>query len=137
MLLGPTFGNELIAAGLGGLPLGVSSDGRITGREKLTDAQNSKLDAVIAAHDPTKQLVPLIPLYTIQARMDTEGVWDTYVNFMFGLATRRNAFLKTIFIGQPLPQDNVPFRTSMAAAGISAAAIDRILAPVNGSGNGG
>src|SRR4051794_3167066 len=102
-MIGPTFGDEIIAAGLGGLPIGWAPDGRITGREKLTAAQNSKLDAVIAAHDPTKQLVPLIPLYTIQARMEAETVaatdgWSTYVNYIFGLAARRNAFLKIVFI---------------------------------------
>lgn len=135
-MIGPTFGDELIAAGLGGLPIAWSPDGRIAGREKLTAAQNTALDAVIAAHDPSKKMVPLIPLYTIQGRMEAEGVWDTYVNFMFGLATRRNAFLKTIFIGQPLPQNNAPFRTSMTGAGIATAAQDRILASVNGNGSG-
>lgn len=53
--LGPTFGDEVIAAGLGGLPFAWGdTDETITGRENLTAAQNSTLDGVIAAHDPTK-----------------------------------------------------------------------------------
>jgi hypothetical protein len=54
--LGPTFGDETIAAGLGGLPFGWgATDDSITGRENLTAAQNSTLDGVVAAHDPTKK----------------------------------------------------------------------------------
>lgn len=58
--LGPTFGDEVIAAGLGGLPFswGATSDD-IFGRENLTDEQNTTLDGVIEAHDPTKQPPPV------------------------------------------------------------------------------
>src|SRR5262245_50977861 len=58
-VFGPTFGDEVIAAGLGGLPFSwMPSDGTIEGRENLTTEQNSMLDSVIAAHDPTKTAVP-------------------------------------------------------------------------------
>jgi len=53
--IGPNFGFEVIAAGLGGLPFGWGDDGIFFGREALTDEQNHKLDEVIAAHDPNKQ----------------------------------------------------------------------------------
>ena len=54
--LGPTFGDEIIAAGLGGKPLAWgATDDTITGREHLTSTENTTLDGVIAAHDPTKQ----------------------------------------------------------------------------------
>jgi len=54
--LGETFGDEVIAAGLGGLPFSWrDTDESITGRENLTAAQNTTLDGVIAAHDPTKK----------------------------------------------------------------------------------
>jgi hypothetical protein len=53
--IGPSFGDEILAAGLGGLKFVWSlTDGTITGRENLTDEQNKILDKVIAAHDPTK-----------------------------------------------------------------------------------
>jgi hypothetical protein len=58
VVLGPTFGAEVIAAGLGGLPFAWGTDGGISGRESLTPAQNATLDAVIAAHDPSKAAVP-------------------------------------------------------------------------------
>ena len=60
--LGPTFGDEVIAAGLGGLPFAWGdTDESITGRENLTAAQNTTLDGVVAAHDPTKKLKNIIP----------------------------------------------------------------------------
>jgi hypothetical protein len=55
---GPTFVDELIAAGLGGLPFAwIAETGEINGRASLTTQQNAAPDAVIAAHDPTKQRV--------------------------------------------------------------------------------
>jgi hypothetical protein len=54
VIYGPTFGDELVAAGLGGLPISWSPYD-LSGRENLTPTQNTQLDAVIAAHDPTKQ----------------------------------------------------------------------------------
>ena len=55
IVFGPTFGDELHAAGLGGQPFSwVPSTGEITGRENLTSEQNTTLDAVIARHDPTQ-----------------------------------------------------------------------------------
>jgi hypothetical protein len=57
-VLGPTFGDEVIAAGLGGLPFSWGPDGDIQGRERLTPEQNATLDEVVAAHDPTKTAVP-------------------------------------------------------------------------------
>jgi len=61
VLYGPTFGDEQIAAGLGGIPI-TWSPSEIYGRENLTAQQNADLDAVIAAHDPTAQWVkPLSP----------------------------------------------------------------------------
>ena len=58
MTFGKTFGHEIIAAGLGGLPLSWTPDGEILGREKLTQQQDAVLDAVIAAHDPMAEIVP-------------------------------------------------------------------------------
>jgi hypothetical protein len=52
--LAPSFGGELTAAGLGGLPLIWGSDGKISGRDNLSAEQNAALDAVIAAHDPVR-----------------------------------------------------------------------------------
>jgi len=55
VVFGPTFGDELFAAGLGGLPFSwTPSTGAMTGRENLTTDQNTRLDSVIAKHDPTQ-----------------------------------------------------------------------------------
>ena len=71
--LGPTFGDEVIAAGLGGLPLAWgTTDETITGRENLTAAQNSTLDAVVAAHDPSKQRKNIIPTTDFIARFTNQ-----------------------------------------------------------------
>jgi hypothetical protein len=71
--LGPTFGEETIAAGLGGLPFTWgATDETISGRENLTDAQNSTLDQVIAAHDPTKHLKNIIPTTDFIARFTNQ-----------------------------------------------------------------
>jgi len=51
-VLGPTFGDECITAGLGGSPFSWgATDDSISGRENLTAAQNTTLDSVIAAHN--------------------------------------------------------------------------------------
>jgi len=50
-MFGPTFGNEIVAAGL---QIGWMDDGTILGRENLTPEQAAKLDAVIAAHKPNR-----------------------------------------------------------------------------------
>ena len=50
---GTCFGDEVIAAGIGGLPFAWEPDtGVFWGRENLTTEQNATLDEVIAAHDP-------------------------------------------------------------------------------------
>jgi hypothetical protein len=59
VLYGPTFGSETVAAGLGGAPFSWNED-TIYGRENLTPAQNTTLDNVIAAHDPSAQLKNVI-----------------------------------------------------------------------------
>jgi hypothetical protein len=56
--LGPTFGDEVITAGLGELIGWGPTDDTISNRENLTAGQNATLDGVIAAHDPSKQVVP-------------------------------------------------------------------------------
>jgi hypothetical protein len=57
-VFGPTFGDEVIAAGLGGLPFSWTPTGEIFGRENLTSEQNTTLDGVIAVHDPTLTAIP-------------------------------------------------------------------------------
>ena len=56
--LGPTFGDELVAAGI---PLRLAwgpTDDLISGRENLSAEDNARLDEVIAAHNPALTPVP-------------------------------------------------------------------------------
>ena len=68
-MIGPTFGDEVIAAGLGGLPFSWLPDGTIVGRDRLTAAQNAALDQVIAAHNPAKQPRRLVAKSLIVSRL--------------------------------------------------------------------
>lgn len=58
--LGPNFGNEVILAGLGGLPIswGPTSDDIIS--DQLTAEQQAALDAVVEAHDPAASYIPQV-----------------------------------------------------------------------------
>lgn len=58
--IGPTFSVELKAAGLFGLPFCWSSDGTFIFDPAMTAEQITGVEAVYAAHDPSKELV-LIP----------------------------------------------------------------------------
>ena len=78
-VLGPTFGDELTAAGLGGLPLVWFADGTISGRERLTPDQAAALDAVIAAHDAARVPAPaLVDLWKARTVMSTTPWAGTY-----------------------------------------------------------
>lgn len=59
MIKAQIFYQQLVAAGLGNLPITWADDGTITGRDNLTDAQAAALDEVIAAHDPAAAAVML------------------------------------------------------------------------------
>jgi hypothetical protein len=52
--IGPTFVNELQAAGLLGLPFSWGGDGVIQFAPSMLKAQIDAVNAVYAAHDPTK-----------------------------------------------------------------------------------
>jgi hypothetical protein len=72
--LGPTFGDEVIAAGLGGKPFAWgATDDSITGRENLDAPDNDTLDDVIAAHDPEKPPPPPPPSQGEQLAFDHEN----------------------------------------------------------------
>src|SRR5262245_43885446 len=55
VIYGPTLGTEMGEAGLKGLPISWTAY-EMFGRENLDPQQTADLDAVLAVHDPTKQL---------------------------------------------------------------------------------
>jgi hypothetical protein len=52
--IGPNFSNELVVAGLFGLPFAWSADGTIEYGADMTDPQKASVAAVYAAHDPNR-----------------------------------------------------------------------------------
>lgn len=95
-----------------------------------TAQQRTAAQAVLDAFDVDKSPVTRLPLGVLQARLEAEGAWDTYVNFMFGAPARRNAFLRLLLLGRPIRVDDGPFVTSLQGAGLTADQIARVTAPL-------
>jgi hypothetical protein len=53
--IGPTFGEELVAAGISGVSIPFSADGHLAFSSKLTPEQIEIIKTVYAAHDNTKK----------------------------------------------------------------------------------
>jgi hypothetical protein len=67
MTIGPTFGDEVAAAGLSGLPFSWNANG-VQGIENLTTQQQAALNAVISAHNPLAQRKSVIAFDAFIAR---------------------------------------------------------------------
>ena len=67
MPFGPTFYDEMKAAGIPDV-ITYTDDGRLFGRESLTPAQLTTLDAVIVAHNPNKLRANIIPFSIFLSR---------------------------------------------------------------------
>lgn len=79
------------------------------------------------------ELVHAISLPVLQQRLEAETVaatdgWTAYVNYMFGAAGRRNAFMKVMFIGRAILADDTGFRNTLTGAGFATDQIARVLA---------
>ncbi len=59
-MIGPSFGDEVLAAGLAGLPFSWSEEGVIYD-PALSDAERARIEAVVAAHDPEQPASPPVP----------------------------------------------------------------------------
>jgi hypothetical protein len=71
-VFGPTFGAELAAAGLIGLPFSWSTDGSVCFGPTINDADKAKIEAVIAAHDPNKMSPALLHSYAATKKSSIE-----------------------------------------------------------------
>lgn len=60
--IGPTFSQELAAAGLSGLPFAWGEDGEITFADEMTDDQKTAVMAVYERHDPNLSAAEKTPL---------------------------------------------------------------------------
>jgi hypothetical protein len=104
--LGPTFGDEVIAAGLGGLPFTWgATDDTITGRENLTAAQNTTLDGVVAAHDPSKRYKNIIPTTDWVARFTNQEWLALEKQKAADIAANKVGYSKNLAI--TMSEDNV------------------------------
>jgi hypothetical protein len=81
--IGPSFYDELVAAGLAGLPFSWNSDGAFIFSDEMTAAQISGVQAVYAAHDPTKESIADLQAkraaLLAAANTETSGMSDAYV----------------------------------------------------------
>ncbi|WP_427183613.1 hypothetical protein ACL598_17490 [Bordetella bronchialis] len=76
--LGPTFGREIADAGLSGVPFFWDTDFNIEFNDDVPQDERAAVQAVIDAHDPTKQLVPqTVTRYQGRAALLAAGLLDT------------------------------------------------------------
>jgi hypothetical protein len=73
--IGPTFSDEIIAAGLGGAPCSWGEDGSYL-IDRLTDAQKATFLAVLAAHDPTRKPPGRVSTYRVVKRLEAANLID-------------------------------------------------------------
>lgn len=73
MAIGPTFGDEIAAAGLGGLPFSWTPEG-LGDLSALTDTQRAAVEAVLAAHNPAASVVPAsVKMWQAKAALAAAG----------------------------------------------------------------
>lgn len=118
--LGPSFGAELVAAGLGGLPVSWSSDGAVTGLEALDAAQRKTFAKLYAAHDPA-----LVSLAELKA--EAHGV----IVAVASTTTQLNLIAAAAAIGAVPPEERGAEEVAFLAAFAQARAwIDAVRARV-------
>lgn len=105
--IGPTFSEELVSAGLSGLPFGWDDKGNFYGYDELSQEQQQGITAVLAGHNPNALTVVQQRTNTFKAdpaRVDmidrlrnaTPAQIDTYIdNNVTNLAQART-FLKAL-----------------------------------------
>lgn len=101
----------------GGVDYWVETDG--------VEPTAQELDAFFSPPAPPFRL----PTKVIEQRLTAIGKWDDYVNYMFGTNARRNAFLRIMFIGEPVLVGN-GLTTTLSGAGLTAQEIATVTAPL-------
>lgn len=79
-----------------------------------------RLAVIDGTSPPVIPQITTIPLPVIQGRLEAEGKWEIYVNYMFGAAARRNAFMRILMIGHAIEASDVSTRNSILNALTSA-----------------
>lgn len=76
--IGPTFADELAAAGLGGLSMSWNSDGTISYEATVTQQQRDAVATVLAAHNPAAQRKNIIAFGTFIGRFTNAEYADLW-----------------------------------------------------------
>jgi hypothetical protein len=123
--IGPNFGNEIIAAGLGGLPFSWSSDGTIRGLTNLTPAQQTTLNAVLAAHNPNTPAVPqVIGAMNAKVALSRAGLLASVQTWVNTQSAERQLIWNT---ATDFRRDSPLIAAGAAALGLTSAQLDQLF----------
>lgn len=111
--IGPTFAEELAAAGLGGLALTWGADGNIQYGRDVTAQQKSAVAAVLAAHVPTRQRKNVIAFDALIGRFSNAEYADLLQKRASSIAAGTVALVKQW--DTALANGKVDLNTSAAA----------------------
>jgi len=92
--IGPTFGGELIVAGLGGLDFSWTNDGSFFYGPSITQIQKNQIQAVYNAHDPVKS--SLLD-YSENARYNKEVAGITVSGAAFATDLQTQQYLNAVY----------------------------------------
>jgi len=70
-----------------------------------------------------------LPLWLVLQRLDTEGMWEVYADYMEAVTARRRAFRRYMFGQRPIQINGNGFITTLQGAGLTAPQIARVTAP--------
>lgn len=84
--IGPTFSIELAAAGLNGLPFAWGADGTLSFDGTMTPTQIAAVEAIYAAHDPTKQDPRAVAAAAFKAGCQIVSTGTPALNATYGVA---------------------------------------------------
>lgn len=93
--------------------------------QQRTNAQN-----VLTAFDENAPPPTVIPLWLVLKRLDDEGMWEVYADYMEAAVARRRAFRRYMFAQRPIQINGNGFITTLQGAGLTAPQIARVTAPV-------
>jgi hypothetical protein len=127
--IGPTFGAELAAAGLAGLPFAWNAAGEFTYDPAITPEQQTAIEAVLAAHDHTKAVIPLISkrqmlTWLLQNKNKTDADVLAALDTIADSAAKAQAQIDYLYPDGPFHRANPLFDQLGAEFAMSSAEID-------------
>jgi hypothetical protein len=119
---GPTFGSELAAAGVAGLPFSWLADGTIVD-QGLTPEQLAQVQAVVAAHDPSRRPTRCATGKQLAEALGDLGklaAWDAAVA---SSSKPMDRYYWLAAYGNLVPENNAKMARLATASGVSVAAL--------------